>query len=353
MSPPRRTIPLRFALIGSLVIWVVMLAPPVTLISWLADISTRQSLAISLLPAIPLFYGLWLIVQQAGSIWKWPAMQYLGLSAVLLPVVVFCSPLTLWFSKPAIGLVALLIWIALSIAGILASIRIRIKALQYKHPNIDQPVRIAQISDVHAGSRSPAFLRRVVKQVNSTSPDLVLITGDLVDSSAVDAQWLAPLSDLAAPAYLSLGNHERYIDLEAAIDAVQTTGVKTLRNQSITHGCVQIIGIDDADNPDQVALQLPSIAVDESRYRILMYHKPDGWLAACQAGIDLMLAGHTHGGQIWPFRHLVRMQFKHVVGHFSNAAGQSLYVSPGTGTWGPIMRLGTRCEMTVIELTPA
>ena len=92
---------------------------------------------------------------------------------------------------------------------------------------------------------------------------------------------------------------------------------------------------------------------------MLLYHRPDGWAAARAAGVRLMLAGHTHGGQIWPFGLAVRRAYPEDIGRF-DADGSTLYVSPGTGTWGPVFRLGgggggggTRSEMTLVELVPA
>ncbi|MGI9500915.1 MAG: metallophosphoesterase, partial [Geminicoccaceae bacterium] len=180
----------------------------------------------------------------------------------------------------------------------------------------------------------------------------LLLTGDIIDASAVRSEDLNALGAVSCPIYFAIGNHERYIDLDAVIAMMRSQGVDLLRSEAMIHGRLQIIGIDDADNPDQVSDHLPEIALSDDHYRILLYHRPDGWQSARQAGIDLMLAGHTHGGQIWPFNYVVKRRFEHLIGLFSRD-GRHLYVSPGTGCWGPIMRLGTRSEMTVIDLVPA
>ncbi|MEM7257593.1 MAG: hypothetical protein AAF404_09415, partial [Pseudomonadota bacterium] len=109
--------------------------------------------------------------------------------------------------------------------------------------------------------------------------------------------------------------------------------------------------VDDTDNPAHAAQQLATIPVDADRFSVLLYHRPDGWTAARKHGIDLMLAGHTHAGQIWPFGLLVKRQFPQMAGYFSQEQ-QHMFVSQGTGTWGPTLRFGTRCEMTVIDLQP-
>lgn len=94
---------------------------------------------------------------------------------------------------------------------------------------------------------------------------------------------------------------------------------------------------------------LPALPQDPSRYQVLLYHRPDGLEAAAAANIDLMLCGHTHNGQIVPFNFLVRRVFPRIVG-LHDLGGTRLYVSPGTGTWGPVMRLGTRSEITVFDV---
>ena len=109
--------------------------------------------------------------------------------------------------------------------------------------------------------------------------------------------------------------------------------------------------MDDADNPHQVATQLGRMRLLPGPFTLLLYHRPDGFEAAAEAGVDLMITGHTHNGQIAPFNWLVKRRFPRIAGLFQHA-GASLYVSPGTGTWGPPMRLGSVNEVTLIELYP-
>jgi len=206
-----------------------------------------------------------------------------------------------------------------------------------------------QISDVHVGSRSPAFLQKVVSQVNQHKPDIVVITGDLLDASTVGSNDLAALNQLACPAYMCIGNHERYVDLDKALDSIASHGVTILRDESLTIDGIQLIGIDDRDKPDALPAILDKIQIDPALFSILLYHRPDGWQAALDKNIRLTLAGHTHAGQMFPFGFLVKRQYPNMAGLFTSEE-KSLYVSVGTGTWGPIFRLGTQCEMTVIDL---
>jgi hypothetical protein len=213
-------------------------------------------------------------------------------------------------------------------------------------------LRLAQISDVHIGSRQPGFLRRVIARVNAQKPDYVLITGDLIDFRGIPRTALAPLAALTAPTYFIIGNHERYVDLDAICERLESLGVEVLRNRSVNVGPLQIVGIDDADAKDQVGKQLAGLEPEPGQYRILLYHRPDGAEDAAAWGAHLMLCGHTHTGQIVPFNFLVRRFFPRIVGDF-RIGPLTLYVSPGTGTWGPVLRLGSRSEIGMISLGPA
>lgn len=278
-------------------------------------------------------------------------MQLLGWTTVLLSVVVFASPLLLFLSAPTTGLIALIAWITLLYYGVYAANKIHNKTITIKSEKLVKSYRFVQLSDVHAGSRSRKFIQKITIQANQHKPDAVFITGDLIDSSSVDASFIEPLGGLTSPTWMCIGNHERYVNLQNAIDAITQHRIKILRNEATVVNDICLIGIDDADNPQQVVEQLPLIERDSSKFQILLYHKPDGWQSACQHNIDLTLAGHTHGGQVWPFGILVKRQFPELQGYFNRGLSH-LYVSPGTGTWGPVLRLGTRCEMTIIELVP-
>ena len=215
----------------------------------------------------------------------------------------------------------------------------------------EQPLRFAQITDVHIGSRSEAFLARVMVQVNALDIEFLCITGDFIDAPNVGEDRLQALADSAHPIYFSIGNHERYEDLDDILARLGRLGVAVLRTQVAEHGPVQVIGIDDAENPNQVRDGLARLSLDPDRYALLMYHRPRGLEDAAAAGVDLMISGHTHNGQIVPFNLVVGRVFERVVGLFREGETY-LYVSPGTGTWGPIMRLGSRGEVTLFEITP-
>lgn len=209
---------------------------------------------------------------------------------------------------------------------------------------------IAQVSDLHIGSLHQRQLQRVVKQLQAASPDYVVLTGDIVDFKEIPAADLAPLASLDMPVLFIIGNHERYVDVDDICTNLKNLGVDVLRNASVVHDDIQFVGIDDAESKAQVARRLPEIAALPDRLRVLLYHRPDGAEDAAAWGAHLMLCGHTHNGQIVPFNLLVRRYFPRILG-LHQVGDMQLYVSPGTGVWGPVLRLGSNSEITLLRVS--
>lgn len=221
--------------------------------------------------------------------------------------------------------------------------------------------RIVQITDIHVGPTiGRAFVEDVVARVNALKPDLVAITGDLVDGSVAElAVHVASLAKLRANdgVFFVTGNHEYYSGVDAWIGHLATLGVRVLRNERVRIGGDEgfdLAGIDDASSqayghghgPD---LKKALAGRDESRACVLLAHQPRGIDLADALGVDLQLSGHTHGGQMFPWNFLVRLQQPFVAGLHKLARAQ-IYVSRGTGYWGPPMRVGAPAEITEIEL---
>jgi len=219
---------------------------------------------------------------------------------------------------------------------------------------IDLPAKlnasIVQISDVHLASTGTAFLKKLIQRTNKLNPDVVLITGDLFDLGCkVGKNDIAVLNLLDAPAFFVPGNHERYLGLEKVTNLLGTTKIKVLRNRTADFNGILIIGIDDSTDDEQVAGQLKNLDLKKSAFKILMYHRPQGLEAAAEAGIDLMLSGHTHNGQIFPFNFIVRLMNRRMKGLFQHR-NCLMYVTSGSGTWGPRMRLGSKNEIVLLRL---
>ncbi|MDE0456433.1 MAG: metallophosphoesterase [Chromatiales bacterium] len=319
----------------------------------------------------------WLVHQARRNAWtRWlqrAVYLWVGLAFVLLCVVVPVHLLLLLGLPDGVArglLVAA--WVALALWSIVNAHRIEVRRIELASPKLDRPVRLVQVSDVHVGSRGPGFLPRIVRRVNRLEPDAVLVTGDLIDLMKLPDDALDSVGALGAPAFFAIGNHERYIGSDAVCARLEALGVTVLRNACTQWGTMRIVGIDDAEARDHVAGELERIVSGTSAgaggrdsigsraesgersrlpFTVLMYHRPDGAEDAARGGVDLMLCGHTHNGQIVPFNWIVRRQFPRIAGRF-DIDGMVLYVSPGTGTWGPTMRLGSSNEITVFDLSP-
>lgn len=283
------------------------------------------------------------------------AMTWLGICFMAFGLVAAWEVANLLFALPAqpSGLALGGIVTALTVYGFVNAHRLTVREVQVPAaagiPDEARGTRFVQISDVHVGSRSGRFLRRVVQRINRLEADYVLITGDLIDFEGISEQELASLADLRLPAYFIIGNHERYVDVDEICERLTNLGVRVLRNESLEVGPFQLVGIDDAEPKTQVGSMLPYFTAVPDRYRILLYHRPDGARDAADWGAHLMLCGHTHNGQIVPFNYIVRRVFPRICGLY-RIDDLHLYVSQGTGTWGPILRLGSRCEIGIIHL---
>jgi uncharacterized protein len=221
---------------------------------------------------------------------------------------------------------------------------------------------IVQLTDLHVGATiGRAFIEDIVRRTNALQPDIVAITGDLVDGP-VAALWdsVAPLGDLRAKhgVFFVTGNHEYFSGARAWIEALGRLDIRVLGNERVAIGPgadgFDLAGVHDysaarldPEHRSDVAAALAGR--DPSREVVLLAHQPKNIAEAARLGVGLQLSGHTHGGQIWPFSYLVRLAQPYVAGLHRHGDTQ-IYVSPGTGYWGPPMRLGTRAEITRIRL---
>jgi predicted MPP superfamily phosphohydrolase len=229
-------------------------------------------------------------------------------------------------------------------------------------PDLDG-FRIVQISDLHAGpTMRLAYVQRVVDMTKALAPDLIALTGDIVDGSVSRlASRVAPLKELASGerAFFVLGNHDYYSGAAPWTAHFQAMGFHVLRNTHVTiaRGAAHLLigGVIDfaARMHDPDARPRPDLATDgdvRSAFRLLLAHNPKIAPLTAKAGFDLQLSGHTHAGQFFPWTFVI-----HWV-HGPHAAGLSrrgrlwVYTSAGTGTWGPPVRLGTRPELTLLRL---
>jgi len=222
---------------------------------------------------------------------------------------------------------------------------------------------IAQITDVHVGPTIKGnYVRGIVDRVNTLNADLIAITGDMVDGKVERlAGDTAPLADLRSRhgSYIVTGNHEYYSGANDWIAEFRRLGLQPLMNEHtvVEHNdaALVIAGVNDyAANriePDHSSDPVAALeGSPDGAPKVLLAHQPRSARAAADAGFNVQLSGHTHGGQFWPWNHFVRMQQP-----FTNGLRRLddlwVYTSRGTGYWGPPKRFGAPSEITLIRLT--
>jgi len=239
--------------------------------------------------------------------------------------------------------------------------RVAVKRVEVALSRLPETMRgttIAQLSDVHIGpTLGKDFLEEIVERTNQIQPDIVAITGDLVDGSVADLrEHVAPLQHLKARygVYFVTGNHEYYSGHEEWCEELARLGIRVLRNERVSIGsgpdAFDLAGVDDYSAEPDLAKAVAGR--DTSRELVLLAHQPKAIHEAERLGVGLQLSGHTHGGQLWPWKYLVRLQ-QPVVSGLERIGRALIYVSNGTGYWGPPMRLGAPAEITQIVLDRA
>jgi len=228
-------------------------------------------------------------------------------------------------------------------------------------PRAFDGLRIVQVSDVHIGDvLGRPFLEDMVRRCNALRPDLVAVTGDLVDGRvSVLAPTVSALQGLRSRwgTYFITGNHEFYSgDVEwcAALDRM---GLTVLRNRTVTlrdgDARLDLVGVDDYGQKERLRgwdLEAAVAGRDPEQAAVLLAHQPRAVDEAIEKGIGLQLSGHTHGGQLFPMTALVGALWQYSAGLYSVGSGH-VYVHRGTGFWGPPMRIGSPPEIAAITLT--
>ncbi len=285
---------------------------------------------------------------------------------VVVSVKTFASPellrsLTTLVQPVRIGI--LLGLTGLCIYGYIQSGNVVVKSLDIvvDRPGVHAPpLKIVQLSDIHLDAmKSPRWWNRIVDRTNALNPDLILLTGDIFDSPSQKLSAFEPgMKSLTArlAVLASTGNHDFYTGIKSAETYLEKAGIRLMRNQAGTiPGRVHIVAVDDPtakrlDKTDPVPLADLTQGLSRDLPVVLMNHQPLRLKEAAEAGVDLQLSGHTHGGQIWPFNFFTGLAFPFQAG-LETFGNLNLYVSTGVGWWGPPFRIGTRSEIIVINLS--
>lgn len=225
----------------------------------------------------------------------------------------------------------------------------------------NQSLRIVHLSDLHLGyDLSHRFLQRIVKMSNALKPDLVVMTGDIMESTPSYFQrFQEDLKQFNTThgTYAVTGNHDFYNGVRPFMKIMKESDIPVLENELIRlPNGIQLIGIHDlvANHEARVGfesnLEKALLTQNDETPSILLAHQPKNYELAVAEEVDLILCGHTHKGQIFPFRWIVKKVFEYVSGHHPLSPSTDLIISQGTGFWGPPIRLGTSSQIVQIEL---
>jgi predicted MPP superfamily phosphohydrolase len=259
----------------------------------------------------------------------------------------------------AFGLAVLLSFV-LVVYGFFDAQKIRVKQLEVPTEQIlpnNGKIRIVQISDVHIGIIiREKRLQILLDAVRRYNPDILVSTGDLLDGELDHVMVLAEQFVSIKPKfgkYAIMGNHEYYVGINHALRFTKNAGFDILRDETRQVAGINIFGMDDITGrklgavPDNSGFE-KLLTGHHDGFVLLLKHQP---VVDEKENFNLQLSGHTHGGQIFPFRLVTRLFFPKNYGYYSLDKNKALYVSRGAGTWGPPVRIFAPPEITVIDLT--
>lgn len=264
------------------------------------------------------------------------------------------------FFKRSLDIGSVAIAAAVSSKAIYNAKHYSVENIDIKIKDLKQDYTIVQLSDIHIGGLiDQEFIKNLVIKVNSLKPDLVVITGDLVDTNLKYAT--SSLDELKAleskyGTYFIVGNHEYFHNIDSILQKVKSLNIKVLENENVYIG-QENKGFNLAGVYDIFGYRYEKYQPDINKAllstkgspTILLAHQPK-FIEEVPSSVDLVLSGHTHGGQIIPFNLLVRLQQPYVRGLHQHNMNTQIYVNKGTGFWGPPMRLGASSEITKIKL---
>lgn len=303
---------------------------------------------------------------------SWVGTLTMGLFSSVLVLTLLRDLLLLVVGSPTIAeltaVAVLLVAALLTMIGFVNARRVaRVVRIEIPLADLPEPLvgfTIVQISDIHVGATIKGdYVAAIVDRVNSLGADLIAITGDVVDSSVIQlSSHTAPLARLVARhgAFIVTGNHEYYSGAAAWIEEFRRLGLRCLINEHVVieHDGAQLVvaGVTDysahAFDPAQRSdPQLALVGSPQGIHRILLAHQPRSAQSAEAAGFDLQLSGHTHGGQFWPWTLFVSLQQPFRAG-LHRLGRLRVYISRGTGYWGPPKRFGAPSEISLLRLVP-
>ncbi|MBO4707524.1 MAG: metallophosphoesterase [Elusimicrobiaceae bacterium] len=256
----------------------------------------------------------------------------------------------------SIGFWAFGIWMIVMMIGLYTAAKSpKITDITFEAPNLKQDTKIAFVSDTHFGATVSLKRAKNLKQIiENNKPDLIVFTGDIFETNFKDSIPFAEVFEDILPGkkFGVFGNHEYYQGLNNARQSFKKAGINLLENRSENLEDINIIGINDIRTANISKQEFENILkreIKQNKFNLLLTHTPLYFEEAASNGVNLMLSGHNHNGQIWPFNFLVRITNPYLYGHFKSGQA-NLFVTSGTFFWGPPIRFLTNNEIIFITL---
>jgi len=285
-----------------------------------------------------------------------------GIFVYLFTATIIYDVFSFFIKSPrAIGLILFFTAIVISIYGLIHGGKIMVRKIKVSLPGLPkswQGRTAVWMSDLHLGSiHGKKFSEKITKISNFLSPDIIFIGGDLYDGThAPDPLLIAkPLEKLSSSfgTFFVTGNHEEFNDPSQFLNSIRALGIKVLENETVEIDGLQIVGVDYLTTSKKEDFQkiLDAIKIDRTKPSILLKHEPINLDISEQKGISFQISGHTHKGQQWPFNYLTNLIAKGYGYGLKNYGTMQIYVSSGTGGWGPPLRVGSNREVVQIIFT--
>lgn len=302
------------------------------------------------------------VIYTIGTIWL-AVLLYLLLSLIftdLLNILIKMRPIIR-------GIVTLTLTVLVVTYGIVNASKIRVKEVTIPIAGLTKEIKAVHITDMHLGTYwGKKHLGQMLDKVIDINPDIIFDTGDFFESKVhftEDYELLKSFKNLKIPYYFVHGNHDEYVGIDEVVKRLKAVGVTVLQNEVAYFGELQIIGLNNMKEDENaydmhtksgdetIKSSLSKLLIDENRPTIALHHRPTGVSYMEEKNVDLLLSGHTHGGQQFPTTLIQELILPYNKGLYQYE-DMSVYVSPGVGALLPYVRIGTNSELTLIKLVP-
>ncbi|MFV0289452.1 MAG: metallophosphoesterase [Mangrovibacterium sp.] len=311
-------------------------------------------------------------VSTTSNLFGRTAYQFCGIAIAVLMMLLFATiavdlvNLLARFSPHTRGVLSLSLTCMLLLYALINSYTPQVKELTIAIKGLNKEIRLVQLTDIHLGNfRGANEVKKLVKKINALNPDVVMNTGDLFDARypLEKATVLDGFKALKAPQYFVFGNHDQHVGVREVVAQAKAAGMLVLENEVAQFGELQIVGLNnmavDSEQFDVHASPkdgtikdvLNHLVIDQSKPTVVLHHRPVGEKYMQEHGADLLLAGHTHAGQLFPATLIAKSMFTFNSGLY-DYLDMKIYVSEGSGTFFTPIRLGARSEITHIRLVP-